>query len=136
MALKHWLVKSEPSVYSYDQLAADGCTVWDGVRNYAARIHLNGMQKNDLVLYYHSMDATEVVGIAKVVRTAFPDPTDNEGKWVAVELTSHKKLKNSVPLSKIKAEKKLQNIALVRIGRLSVMPLAKDEFDCIVNMGA
>lgn len=135
MAIHYWLVKSEPSVYSYDMLHNDGKTVWDGVRNYAARLHLNGMKKDDLVLYYHSMDATEVVGIAKVLRPAFPDPTDNEGKWVAVEIAPHKKLKQSVSLASIKAEKKLQQIGLVRIGRLSVMPLTKEEFDCIVAMG-
>lgn len=131
----YWLVKSEPSVYAFDQLVKDGKTTWDGVRNYAARIHLNGMKKGDPVLYYHSNEGLSVVGIAEVSKEAFPDPNDPDNKWVAVELKPKKALAKPVSLEAIKAEQKLQNIALVRIGRLSVMPLQKEEYDRILEMG-
>lgn len=133
--MNYWLVKSEPSVYSYEQLEKDKKTTWDGVRNFAARIHLNGMKKGDLVLFYHSNEGKAVMGIAKVVKEAFPDPTATEGQWVAVELAPHKKFKKPVTLEAIKGEEVLQNIYLVRQGRLSVMPLKLEEFDHIVEMG-
>lgn len=133
--MKYWLVKSEPSVYSFDQLIRDGETTWDGVRNYAARIHLNGMKKGDQVLFYHSNDGMSIAGIAKVSREAFPDPSSDDDRWVAVGLQPVKPLKSPVSLTAIKAEKRLQQIGLVRIGRLSVMPLEKEEFDLILEMG-
>ena len=133
--MNYWLVKSEPSVYSWEKLLKEGRVVWDGVRNYAARIHLRAMQKNDLVLFYHSNEGLAVVGIAKVIKEAYQDPTTPED-WSAVDLAPHKTLKSPVTLVQIKAEKKLQNIYLVRQGRLSVMPLKKEEFEHIVKLGS
>ncbi len=132
--MNHWLVKSEPTTYSFQQLMKDKETCWDGVRNFAARIHLRGMKKGDLVLFYHSNIDAGVVGIAKVKKEAYPDPKATEGDWVAVDLMFHKTLNISVTLAQIKAEKKLANTGLVRIGRLSVMPLTTEEFDLICEM--
>lgn len=133
--MNYWLVKSEPSTYSFQDLLKDKKTCWDGVRNYAARIHLRAMQKGDLVMFYHSNEDMAVIGIAKVSKTAYPDPTAKEGDWSAVDLVPHKALKTPVTLAQIKAEKKLQNTGLVRIGRLSVMPLTEAEFNLINKMG-
>ncbi len=132
--MKHWLVKSEPFKYSWDKFVIDGETQWDGVRNYAARIHLNSMKKGDHVMFYHSNEGMEIVGIAKVTRIAYPDPTTDDERWVAVDLAPHKKLKKPVSLVQIKADERLKDIALVRIGRLSVMPLKKEEFDVIMEL--
>ena len=132
--MARWLVKSEPSVYSFQQLTKDGSTTWDGVRNYAARNHLRSMKKNDEVFYYHSMDATEIVGIAKVSKTAFQDPTTNEEAWVAVELKPVKALKRPVALAEIKKNPLLKNMALVRIGRLSVQPVSDEEWEEVMRM--
>lgn len=134
--MAYWLVKSEPSVYSWDQLIKDKKTIWDGVRNYGARIHLNAMRKGDLVFYYHSNEGLEIVGIAKVVKEAFPDPTakDNKG-WVAVELSATEKLKQPVTLSEIKGTTLLQQMALVKNSRLSVQPVTIDEWNIILKMG-
>lgn len=131
--MNHWLVKSEPSTYSWDKLMKDGKAVWDGVRNYAARLHLRGMKKGDLVLFYHSNEGMAVVGIATVVKEAYQDPTTKED-WSAVDLAPHKALKNPVELSVIKNDKLLQNIYLVKQGRLSVMPLKSEEFDRIIEL--
>ena len=133
--MNYWLVKSEPSTYSFQDLMKDKKTCWDGVRNYAARIHLRAMKKDDLVLFYHSNEDMAVDGIAKVSRVAYPDPTAKEGDWSAVDLIPHKPLKKPVTLAQIKAEKKLQNTGLVRIGRLSVMPLTEVEYNLICKMG-
>ncbi|MFI5219123.1 MAG: EVE domain-containing protein [Bacteroidia bacterium] len=133
--MNYWLVKSEPSVYSWEQLEKDGQTIWSGVRNYAARLHLNAMEAGDRVLFYHSNDGI-VAGIAEVVKPAYQDPTTDDDRWVAVDLIPVKALNKQVSLQKIKAEKKLKDIALVRIGRLSVMPLKKEEFDTIIKMGS
>jgi len=132
--MKYWLVKSEPFVYSWDQFVEEGETCWSGVRNYAARIHLNGMKKGDPVMFYHSNEGLEVVGIAKVVKTAYQDPTTTDERWVAVDLKPVKPLKYPVSLSKIKSEKRLKDIALVRIGRLSVMPLTEKEFNVLLEL--
>lgn len=132
--MARWLVKSEPSVYSFEQLIKDGSTTWDGVRNYAARNHLRSMKKNDEVFYYHSMDATEIVGIAKVSKTAFQDPTTKEEAWVAVELKPVKALKRPVTLAEIKKNPTLKNMALVRIGRLSVQPVSDEEWEEVMRM--
>jgi predicted RNA-binding protein with PUA-like domain len=132
--MNYWLVKSEPEAYSWDQFVKDGQTVWSGVRNYAARIHLNGMKKGDEVFFYHSNDGQAVVGIAKVIKEAYQDPTTTEDRWVAVDLKPLKPLKNPVTLAEVKKDKRLKNIGLVRIGRLSVMPLTKDEFDIILEL--
>jgi len=133
--MNYWLVKSEPSTYSWEKLLKDGKAVWDGVRNFAARIHLRGMKIGDLVLFYHSNEDKAVIGISKVIKEAYQDPTTKED-WSAVDLAPHKTLKKSVTLEQIKSEKKLQNIYLVRQGRLSVMPLKKEEFDYIVSLGS
>lgn len=132
--MNYWLVKSEPSTYSWEKFMKDGKVTWDGVRNYAARLNLRGMKAGDLVLFYHSNEGKAVVGIAKVSGEAYQDPTTKED-WSAVDLVPHKALKKPVTLEQIKAEKKLQNIYLVKQGRLSVMPLKKEEFDYIVELG-
>lgn len=133
--MNYFLVKSEPETYSWLQLVKDGKTMWEGVRNYAARIHLRAMKTGDLVLFYHSGEDKSVFGIAKVIKEAYQDPTTTED-WSVVDLAAEKPLKKPVTLSAIKAEKKLQNIYLVRQGRLSVMPLGKEEFELIVHMGS
>jgi predicted RNA-binding protein with PUA-like domain len=132
--MAHWLIKSEPSVYSYDQLEKDKVTFWDGVRNYAARNHLKAMKKGDLAFFYHSNEGTEIVGIAQVAKEAYQDPTTKEEAWVAVDFKPHKKLKKTVTLAQIKAEKKLANMALVRLGRLSVQPVTDEEWKIVMAM--
>ena len=132
--MQYWLVKSEPSVYSWDQFVEEGSTFWNGVRNYAARNHLKAMKKGDIVLYYHSNEGLEVVGLAKVSKEFYQDPTTDEEAWVVVDLKSFKKLKKAVPLTTIKKEPKLKNIPLVRIPRLSVMPVTTEEFNLIITL--
>lgn len=132
--MAYWLAKSEPSVYSYDQLVKDKQTVWDGVRNYAARLHLRGMKKGDEVLFYHSNEGTAIVGIAKVAKEAYQDPSTDNDAWVAVDLKAYKKLKKPVTLAQVKADKRLANMALVRLGRLSVQPVTDDEWKIIMEM--
>lgn len=134
--MNHWLVKSEPRTYSWEKFLKDGKTTWDGVRNYAARNNLRGMKKGDFVLFYHSNEGMCVVGIAKVIKEAYQDPTAKEGDWSAVDLAPFKTLKKQVTLSQIKADKMLQNIGLVKQGRLSVMPLKAVEFDRILELGS
>lgn len=112
----------------------DGSTMWEGVRNFMARNNLKAMKKGDKVLFYHSGENPSVVGIAKVTREFYHDPTSDDKNWVVVDLSPEKSLKNPVPLAQIKAEKKLKNIYLVRQGRLSVMPLKKEEYECIIEM--
>ncbi|MEO6884572.1 MAG: EVE domain-containing protein [Bacteroidia bacterium] len=132
--MNYFLVKSEPVKYSWEKFLKDGKTFWDGVRNYSARNHLRMMKKGDLVLFYHSNEGLAVVGIAKVAKEAYQDPTTDDKNWVAVDLVPFKTLKKPVTLAEIKADKKLQNIYLVRQGRLSVMPLAAAEFDHIIAL--
>jgi predicted RNA-binding protein with PUA-like domain len=132
--MQYWLVKSEPSVYSWEQFAADGGTRWDGVRNYAARNHLKAMKKGDIVFYYHSNEGTEIVGLAKVSRESYQDPTTKEEAWVAVDLKPYKKLKKAITLSEMKAIPALRNMPLLRIPRLSVMPVAAEEFQQVIEM--
>ena len=136
MPRQYWLVKQEPTTYSFDQLVADGRTMWDGVRNFQARSNLKAMQAGDRVLFYHSGSDPAVVGVCEVVREAYPDPTAKDGGWVAVDLAPVKKLKRPVPLAQVKAERTLRDIPLVRQSRLSVMPLEKTAFDAIVKMGS
>ncbi len=133
--MAYWLVKSEPSAYSWDELVKDKQTSWTGVRNYAARIHLKAMKKGDEVLYYHSNEGMEIVGIAKVVKEFYKDPTTDDDAWVAVDLKPVKKLKNPVGLVQIKADRRLADMALVRLGRLSVQPVTGDEWKLIMEMG-
>lgn len=132
--MNHWLVKSEPIKYSWEKFVKEGKTFWDGVRNYQARNNLKEMKEGDLVLYYHSNEGMEVVGIAKVVKEAYQDPTTEDERWVVVDLAPFKKLNKSVTLEQIKKEKRLEGIALIRQSRLSVMPLKREEFDVILEM--
>lgn len=132
--MSYWLVKSEPSAYSWEQLEKDKHTDWTGVRNYAARNHLKSMKKGDEVLYYHSNEGLEVVGVAKVSKEAYQDPTTKETAWVAVELKPHKRLKKAVSLDTIKNDKRLKDMALVRIGRLSVQPVTEKEWNTIMEL--
>ncbi|MZG29669.1 MAG: EVE domain-containing protein [Nitrospinae bacterium] len=130
-----WLVKQEPSQYSWEQFIKDGKTYWDGVRNYQARNNLNAMKKGDLVFFYHSVTGKDIKGIAKVTREAYPDPTSDDPRWLVVDLKPVKALQESVTLEEIKAHKDLQDIALVKQSRLSVMPLTKKESHIILKMG-
>jgi len=132
--MNHWLVKSEPSAYSWQELLKEEKTVWTGVRNYAARIHLRAMKKGDHVFFYHSNEGKEIVGLAKVVKEFYPDPTAPGEDWSVVELVPVKTLKKPVTLSQIKAEKRLKNMWLVKQGRLSVMPVTPDEYECILSL--
>jgi len=129
-----WLVKQEPSSYSWSDFTAEGQTSWTGVRNYAARNNLRKMHKGDEVLFYHSGEDKAVVGIAKVVRTAYADPTAKEGDWSTVDLAAVGPLRRSVTLREIKANPELKGIALVRQSRLSVMPVVEAAFREIVAM--
>jgi predicted RNA-binding protein with PUA-like domain len=132
--MAYWLVKSEPTAYSWDQLVTDKQTCWSGVRNYAARLHLRNMKKGDEVFFYHSNEGTDIVGIAKVVKEAYQDPTTTDDKWVAVDLKPQKKLKNPVTLDTIKKDKRLASMALVRIGRLSVQPVSDEEWKVVMEL--
>jgi predicted RNA-binding protein with PUA-like domain len=132
--MAHWLVKSEPSAYGWAQLEKDKQTVWSGVRKYAARLHLRSMKKGEEVFFYHSNEGTDIVGIAKVVREAYQDPTTDDDRWVAVDLKVYKKLKKPVTLETIKKDKRLAAMALVRIGRLSVQPVSDKEWDAVMEL--
>ncbi len=133
--MAYWLVKSEPSTYSWEQLQKDKQTTWDGVRNYAARGHLNNMKKGDEVLFYHSNEGLEIVGIAKVAKESYQDPTTTDEAWVAVDLKPFKALKKPVALALLKTDKRLEQMALVRLGRLSVQPVTDDEWKIIMELG-
>lgn len=132
--MAYWLVKSEPFKYSWEQFEQDKQTFWDGVRNYAARNNLRSMKKGDLVLFYHSNEGLEIMGIAKVVKESYQDPTTEETAWVVVDLKPYKQLKNPVSLAQIKTDKRLANMALVKLGRLSVQPVTDDEWDVIMEL--
>src|ERR1043165_7413308 len=132
--MSYWLVKSEPSSYSWEQLEKDKEKVWSGVRNYAARLHLRNMKKGDEVFFYHSNEGTNIVGIAKVVKEHYQDPTTDDDRWVAVDLKAYKKLKNPVSLETVKKDKRLANMALVRIGRLSTQPVTDKEWAAVMEL--
>ena len=132
--MAHWLIKSEPEVYSWDQLVKDGQTRWDGIRNYAARLHLRAMKKGDQVFFYHSNKGTEIVGVAAVTRESYPDPTSSDPAWFAIDVKPLKKLAKPVTLDQIKKEKKLAGMALVRISRLSVQPVSEQEWEIVMKM--
>lgn len=129
-----WLVKSEPSKYAFSDLVRDGATVWDGVRNNAAALHLRAMKVGDQVLYYHSQEGLAVVGVAKVVKQAFPDATDPAGRFVAVELAPVRELKRPVTLAELKANPTLRALEMIRQGRLSVSPVRPEEWKAILAM--
>ena len=132
--MAYWLVKSEPSAYSWDELVKDKQTCWSGVRNYAARINLRAMKKADEVLFYHSNEGVEIVGIAKVVKEAYPDPTTDDDRWVAVDIKAHKKLKKPVSLVQLKTDGRFANMDLVRLGRLSVQTVKPEEWEMLMKM--
>jgi predicted RNA-binding protein with PUA-like domain len=132
--MAYWLVKSEPSVYSWEDFQKDGKTSWEGVRNYAARNHLRAMKKGDEVFYYHSNEGLSIVGIAKVIKEAYQDPTTAEEAWVTVDLKPVKSLKHPVSMKQIKNEKRLQDMALLRISRLSVQPVTDAEWMVVLEM--
>jgi predicted RNA-binding protein with PUA-like domain len=132
--MAYWLVKSEPGTYAYSDLERDGRTVWDGVRNNAAALHLKAMKTGDEVLFYHSQDGKAVVGVAKVAREAFPDASDPSGRFVAVELTPVRPLKRPVTLAEMKAEPGLAGLQMIRQSRLSVSPVGPEEWTTILRM--
>ena len=135
MVRSYWLVKQEPEAYSWDDFVKEGETYWDGVRNYQARNNLRAMKKGDLVFFYHSVSDKEIVGVAKVTREHYPDPTAKEGDWSVVDLAAFKPMKKPVSLAQIKAEKSLEDIALIKQSRLSVMPITEAEFRRILELG-
>jgi predicted RNA-binding protein with PUA-like domain len=132
--MNYWLVKSEPSAYSWDQLNKDKKTSWTGVRNFAARNNLKNMKKDDEVLFYHSNEGMEIVGIAKVIKESYPDTTAEDGNWITVDLKPYKKLDKRVKLTDVKNDKRLQDMALVRLGRLSVQPVTEKEWKIIMEL--
>lgn len=132
--MAYWLIKSEPFKYSWDQFEKDGSTFWDGVRNYLARNHLRSMKKGDLAFFYHSNEGLAIVGIAKVIKESYQDPTTEETAWLAVDFKPHKKLKRPVTLADIKANKQLADMALIRFGRLSVQPVLEQEWKIVMQM--
>ena len=133
--MNYWLVKSEPDVYGYDQLVAEGRGRWDGVRNYQARNNLRAMKEGDLCFFYHSNIGLEIVGITRVAKEYYPDPTATSGDWSCIELEPVKLLARPVTLVEIKANPDLQQLLLVRNGRLSVMPVTSAEFSTILQLG-
>ena len=132
--MAYWLVKSEPYKYSWDEFVRDKRTYWDGVRNYQARNNLKAMKKGDQALFYHSNEGLEIVGIAKVVKESYQDPTTDDERWVVVDLKPVKKLKKPVTLERIKADPRLREMKLVRQSRLSVSPVTEEEFDAIMDL--
>lgn len=133
--MSHWLIKSEPTKYSWDQFVADKKTFWDGVRNYQARNNLKAMKKGDEVFFYHSNEGLEIVGIAKVVKEAYQDPTTDDQNWVVVDFKPVRKLKKPVTLATIKSDIRLEKIALVKLSRLSVCPVTDEEWNIILELG-
>jgi len=130
--MNYWLMKSEPSVYSWDDLNRDKKATWDGVRNFQARNNLKDMKKGDLVFIYHSNEGKEIVGIAKITKEGYPDPKDKD--WVVVDIAPEKKLKSPITLAQVKADKRLANMALVKAMRLSVQPVKKEEWDLVIAL--
>lgn len=131
----HWLLKSEPYKYGWDNLEKDQTTFWDGVRNFQARNNLKAMKKGDYALFYHSNEVKEIVGIAQITKEAYQDPTTEDSNWVVVDIVPVCKLQNPISLETIKSHPKLQNMALVKQSRLSVCPVTADEFDTICQLG-
>ena len=134
--MQYWLLKSEPETYSWDTMFAEKTTMWDGVRNYQARNHMKNMKKGDLCFFYHSGKERAIQGIVKVTKEYYPDPTDETGKFVVVEVTHQEPLKNPVTLSAIKADHRLSDLALIKQSRLSVMPVPSEMWDIILKMAS
>jgi len=134
--MNYWLVKSEPETYSWDDLKQDGKTAWTGVRNFQARNNLRAMKAGDRVLFYHSGETKELVGVAKVVKAAYPDPTAKEGDWVCVDLAPVKALANTVTLVVVKSDKQLKAMVLVQNSRLSVQPVTTEQFNRVLELAA
>jgi len=132
--MSFWLIKSEPFVFSFSDLQRDGFSMWDGVRNYGARNFLRAMESEDILLFYHSNEGLEIVGIAKVLHTAYPDPTAEKGDWSAIDIVPVKKLNRAVSLKEIKQHSELQDIGLIKQSRLSVMPVSDVQFDIIMQL--
>ena len=132
--MAHWLIKSEPFKYSWDQFVKDKVTFWDGVRNYAARNNLRAMKKGDQVFFYHSNEGMEIVGIAKVVKEAYQDPTTPDEAWSVVDFSPVRKIKKMVSLAQVKKEASLQNMALIKLSRLSVQPVTDEEWATVLKM--
>ncbi len=132
--MNYWLVKSEPFKYSWDHFVNEKRGVWDGVRNYQARNNLMAMREKDLVLFYHSNEGKEVVGLAQVVREHYPDPTTDDTRWVVVDLEPVERFPRTVTLARMKADERLQNLSLIRQSRLSVLPVRPEEFDIILGL--
>lgn len=132
--MAYWLVKSEPTTYSWDDFVKEKKTCWSGVRNYAARLHLRNMKKGDIAFFYHSNEGMDIVGIASIVKEYYPDPTTTDERWVAVDLAPQQKLRNPVTLETIKKDKRLAGMALVRIGRLSVQPVSDMEWKVVMEL--
>jgi predicted RNA-binding protein with PUA-like domain len=133
--MNYWLAKSEPEAYSWADLVKDGQTSWTGVRNFQARNNIQSMKKDDLVLFYHSVSDKAVVGIAKVGKEAYPDPTSDDSRWLTVDLVPMRDFKAPVTLDQIKKDQRLENISLIKQSRLSVMPLRPEEFEVILGLG-
>ena len=132
--MSFWLIKSEPFVFSFSDLQRDGFSMWDGVRNYGARNFLRAMESEDILLFYHSNEGLEIVGIAKVLHPAYPDPTAEKGDWSAIDIVPVKKLNRAVSLKEIKQHPELQDIGLIKQSRLSVMPVTEAQFDIIMQL--
>ena len=132
--MNYWLIKSEPFKYSWNQFVEDGQTFWDGVRNYQARNNLKAMQKGDLLFWYHSNEGMEIIGIAKVIKEYYQDPTTEDPNWVVIDVKPVIKLKKPVSLAQVKATASLSQMALVRLGRLSVQPVTEDEWNIVMDM--
>ena len=133
--MNYWLVKSEPGAYSWDDLVKLGRDHWDGVRNYQARNNMKLMKIGDEVLFYHSVNEKQVVGIAKVVKEFYQDPTTDDDRWVVVDLVPLRKLERPVTLGQIKSDARLEGIALVKNSRLSVMPISEEQYQIILDLG-
>lgn len=133
--MHYWIIKTEPSTYSWDKFVAEGKSMWEGVRNYQARNNMMAMKLGDLVLFYHSNEGKEIVGMAKVTKEHYPDPTTDDPRWVVVEFEPVQQFKKPVTLAMLKADERFANVSLVRQGRLSVLPIKREEFDLILGLG-
>lgn len=134
--MNYWLIKSEPNTYSWDDFVKLGRDHWDGVRNYAARMHMKNMKVGDLALFYHSVNEKSIVGVAECVREYYQDPTTEDDRWVVVDLVPREKLNRPVTLAEVKADDRLSEMILIKIARLSVQPVKKEEYDIIMELAA